>query len=140
GNAGGIFGPSLFMGAMVGGTVGSIAHWALPDHTAAPGAYALVGMGAVFAGIIRAPFTSVIMIFELTHDYAIIVPLMITNAASLFVSRKLQKETVYQSLARQDGMSLPELEARRERVVRDVMRLPTRAEAETLAMISASAI
>src|SRR5215469_5142641 len=63
GNAGGIFGPSLFIGAMLGGCVGTLAHRLFPAHTATPGAYALVGMGAVFAGIVRAPMTSVLMIF-----------------------------------------------------------------------------
>src|SRR5690348_15742673 len=66
GNAGGIFRPGLFLGAMLGGTVGSIAHHYLPGYTAMPGAYALVGMGALFAGIVRAPMTSVLMIFEMT--------------------------------------------------------------------------
>ena len=64
GNAGGIFGPSLFIGAMIGGAVGSVAHTLFPAYTANPGAYALVGMGTAFAGIIRTPMTSVIMIFE----------------------------------------------------------------------------
>ena len=73
GNAGGIFGPSLFIGAMLGGTVGGIAHQLLPQYTASAGAYALVGMGTLFAGIIRAPMTSVLMIFETTQDYAVIV-------------------------------------------------------------------
>ncbi|MDQ1469561.1 MAG: chloride channel protein family, partial [Bryobacterales bacterium] len=82
GNAGGIFGPSLFIGAMVGGTVGSIAHSLFPAWTANPGAYALVGMGAAFAGIVRTPLTSVIMIFEMTRDYNVIVPLMISNLIS----------------------------------------------------------
>jgi CIC family chloride channel protein len=67
GNAGGIFGPALFIGAMLGGTVGSVAHYFWPDFTAQPGACALVGMGAAFAGITRAPMTSVIMIFEITR-------------------------------------------------------------------------
>jgi chloride channel protein, CIC family len=62
GNAGGIFGPSLFLGAMLGGAVGTVAHRLLPGYTASPGAYALVGMGALFAGIVRAPMTSVLMI------------------------------------------------------------------------------
>jgi hypothetical protein len=62
GNAGGIFGPSLFIGAMMGGGVGSIVHQLFPDQTATAGAYALVGMGATFAGIIRVPITSIIMI------------------------------------------------------------------------------
>lgn len=137
GNAGGVFGPSLFMGAMVGGSVGTLAHWALPAHTATPGAYALVGMGAMFAGTVRAPFTSVIMIFELTHDYHIIVPLMVTNAAALFVSRRLQPEPLYAALARQDGTRLPEsaADAARERLVRQVMRAPTAEERAALDVV-----
>ncbi|HEX6627466.1 MAG TPA: chloride channel protein [Gemmatimonadaceae bacterium] len=107
GNAGGIFGPSLFIGAMVGASVGGVAHLAFPASTAGPGAYALVGMGAAFAGIIRAPLTSVIMIFEVTRDYSIIVPLMIANLLAYYVSHRLQRETVYESLALQDGLHLP---------------------------------
>ena len=82
GNAGGIFGPSLFIGAMMGGAVGTAAHQLAPDYTGGVGAYALVGMGAAFAGIVRVPLTSVIMIFEMTRDYSIIVPLMISNLIS----------------------------------------------------------
>src|SRR5205085_9654407 len=107
GNAGGIFGPSLFIGAMVGASVGSIAHLIFPGSTAGPGAYALVGMGAAFAGIIRTPLTSVIMIFELTRDYTIIVPLMIANLIAFFISQKFQREPIYEALAHQDGMHLP---------------------------------
>ena len=91
GNAGGIFGPSLFIGAMIGGAVGSVAHALFPGYTADPGAYALVGMGTAFAGIIRTPLTSVIMIFELTRDYSIIVPLMISNLIAFFISHRLQR-------------------------------------------------
>ena len=112
GNAGGIFGPSLFIGAMLGGAVGSVAHALLPGHTAAPGAYALVGMGTAFAGIIRVPMTSVIMIFEVTQDYAIIVPLMISNLVSFFVSSRLQPTPIYEALALQDGIHLPTAETR----------------------------
>jgi CIC family chloride channel protein len=107
GNAGGIFGPSLFIGAMVGAGVGGLAHLAFPASTAGPGAYALVGMGAAFAGVVRAPLTSVIMIFEVTRDYAIIVPLMIANLIAYYISHKLQRETVYHALALQDGLHLP---------------------------------
>jgi CIC family chloride channel protein len=107
GNAGGIFGPSLFIGAMVGGSVGSVAHHFFPNTTATPGAYALVGMGTAFAGIIRTPFTSVIMIFELTRDYSIIVPLMISNLISYFISWRLQREPIYEALAHQEGIYLP---------------------------------
>jgi CIC family chloride channel protein len=107
GNAGGIFGPSLFMGAMFGATVGSLAHSLAPHVTAGPGAYALVGMGAAFAGIVRTPLTSVIMIFEMTRDYSIIVPLMIANLISFFVSYRLQREPIYEALAQQEGVHLP---------------------------------
>jgi CIC family chloride channel protein len=112
GNAGGIFGPSLFIGAMIGGSVGSVAHAWLPGYTAEPGAYALVGMGTAFAGIVRTPLTSVIMIFEVTRDYTIIVPLMISNLIAFFISHKLQKQPIYEALAHQDGVSLPTSESR----------------------------
>jgi len=114
GNAGGIFGPSLFIGAMIGGTVGGVAHTLFPAVTASPGAYALVGMGAAFAGIVRTPMTSVIMIFEMTRDYAIIVPLMIANMISFAISRVLQPEPIYEALALQEGVHLPKSEGRRE--------------------------
>jgi chloride channel protein, CIC family len=107
GNAGGLFAPSLFLGAMVGGTVGSIVHHLWPAHTSVPGAYALVGMGALFAGIMRAPMTSVLMIFETTHDYAVIVPLMIANLVSFWISSTMQPETIYEALSRQEGIHLP---------------------------------
>jgi chloride channel protein, CIC family len=114
GNAGGIFGPSLFIGAMLGGAVGSIAHWLFPTTTAGPGAYALIGMGTAFAGIVRTPLTSVIMIFELTRDYSIIVPLMISNLISFFISYRLQREPIYEALALQEGVYLPTRESERE--------------------------
>jgi CIC family chloride channel protein len=112
GNAGGIFGPSLFIGAMIGGAVGSVAHSWFPSWTANPGAYALVGMGTAFAGIVRTPLTSVIMIFEMTRDYSVIVPLMISNLISYFVSSQLQPKPIYEALAEQDGVHLPGAEAR----------------------------
>ncbi|MDR3744668.1 MAG: chloride channel protein [Acidobacteriaceae bacterium] len=112
GNAGGIFGPSLFLGAMVGGIVGTFAHHLFPLHTATAGAYALVGMGAVFAGVVRTPMTSVLMIFEMTQDYAVIVPLMIANLVSLFVASRLQREPIYEALATQDGIHLPSAKTR----------------------------
>jgi CIC family chloride channel protein len=107
GNAGGIFGPSLFIGAMVGASVGGVAHLIFPASTGGPGAYALVGMGAAFAGIVRTPLTSVIMIFEVTRDYTIIVPLMIANLIAFFISQRLQHEPIYEALAHQDGLHLP---------------------------------
>jgi CIC family chloride channel protein len=110
GNAGGIFAPSLFLGAMVGGAVGFAVQWIAPMvgvPVGEPGAYALVGMGTLFAGIIRAPLTSVFMIFEITQDYQIFVPLMVANMISLFISRRYQKQAVYSALLAQDGVHLP---------------------------------
>jgi CIC family chloride channel protein len=112
GNAGGIFGPSLFIGAMTGAAVGGVAHAILPGHTAGPGAYALVGMGTAFAGIVRTPLTSVIMVFEVTRDYTIIVPLMISNLIAFLISSKLQKEPIYEALGLQEGVHLPTGESR----------------------------
>ena len=123
GNAGGIFGPALFIGAMLGGSVGTVAHHLLPAYTATAGAYALVGMGAVFAGIVRAPMTSVLMIFEMTQDYAVIVPLMIANLVSLFISSRLQRQPIYEALAVQDGIHLPTAETRQRHGQRQVARV-----------------
>jgi CIC family chloride channel protein len=122
GNAGGIFGPSLFIGAMLGGTVGSVAHHLLPTYTATAGAYALVGMGTAFAGIVRAPMTSVLMIFETTRDYTVIVPLMISNLVSFFISSRLQRESIYNALAFQDGIHLPTAETRQRHAQRQVIQ------------------
>jgi chloride channel protein, CIC family len=112
GNAGGIFGPSLFLGAMLGGVIGTVAQHFFPGYVASPGAYALVGMGTAFAGVVRAPMTSVVMIFEITRDYAVIVPLMISNLVSYFIASKFQKKAIYEVLAEQDGVHLPTAEAR----------------------------
>ncbi|HSY92285.1 MAG TPA: chloride channel protein [Candidatus Binatus sp.] len=132
GNAGGIFGPALFIGAMLGGSLGTVAHRLLPAYTATAGAYALVGMGAVFAGIVRAPMTSVVMIFEMTQDYSVIVPLMIANLVSLFLASHLQREPIYEALAVQDGIHLPSAESRHRQGVGRVARV-MRPASETLA-------
>ncbi len=124
GNAGGIFGPSIFLGAMLGGVVGSLANlWF--DFASGPGAYSLVGMGAAFAGILRVPMASVFMIFEITQSYSVIVPMMIANLTSFFVSRRLQRVSVYEALAAQDGIQLPSTEDEAPHpVVRSAMRPP----------------
>jgi chloride channel protein, CIC family len=121
GNAGGIFGPSLFMGAMLGGAMGGLAHHFFPGYVATPGAYALVGMGAAFAGVVRAPMTSVVMIFEITRDYAVIVPLMISNLVSYFISFRLQRKPIYEQLAEQDGIHLPTAETRQMEKQRQII-------------------
>ena len=127
GNAGGIFGPSLFLGAMLGGGFGSVLHGWLPATTAPAGAYALVGMGTTFAGIIRSPVTSVVMIFELTRDYNIIVPLMISNLVAYAVARAFSHTPIYEALAIQDGVHLPLAKGQRQEpdlLVGDAMRSP----------------
>jgi CIC family chloride channel protein len=106
GNAGGIFAPSLYIGAMVGGIVGTAVHRLAPFPTGDTGAYALVGMGALFAGIIRAPMTSVFMIFEITQDYQILVPLMVANLIAFWISRRYQPTGLHALLLR-DGVHLP---------------------------------
>jgi CIC family chloride channel protein len=123
GNAGGIFAPSLFLGAMAGGVVGTLLERFAPFPTGGPGAYALVGMGTLFAGIIRAPMTSVFMIFELTQDYQILVPLMVANALSFAISRKYQPKPVYHALLEQNHIYLPGPESRFAGAwrVRDIM-------------------
>jgi len=107
GNAGGIFAPSLYIGAMAGGVVGTVVHRVAPFPTGDPGAYALVGMGTLFAGIIRAPMTSVFMIFEITQDYQILVPLMVANLLSFVISKRFQPTPVYHALLHQDHIHLP---------------------------------
>ena len=110
----------------MGGAVGSAAHALFPATTAGPGAYALVGMGAAFAGIVRTPLTSVIMIFEMTRDYSIIVPLMISNLVSFVVSYQLQRQPIYEALALQEGVYLPSREEAHEQLerhqVEDIVR------------------
>jgi CIC family chloride channel protein len=106
---------------MLGGAIGTVAHNLFPNYAATPGAYALVGMGTVFAGIVRAPMTSVVMIFEITRDYAVIVPLMISNLVSLFIASRLQRQPIYESLARQDGIHLPTAGTRQQEGYRQVI-------------------
>ncbi len=95
GGSGGIFAPSLFMGAMLGYFFGSFVHQMFPDITATPGAYALVAMTGLVAGTTRAPITAIIIVFELTNDYRIVLPLMITGIISTIISSKLSRESIY---------------------------------------------
>ncbi len=95
GGSGGIFAPSLFMGAMLGGAFGAGAHYLFPYHTAQPGAYAIVGMGALVAGTTQAPIQAFLILFELTQNYKIIAPIMICCVISTFVARSVKKESIY---------------------------------------------
>ena len=95
GGSGGILAPSLFMGAMLGEAFGFAVHFLFPGFTAPPGAYAIVGMGAVVAGATHAPIQAFLIIFELTQDYRIIPPLMICCVISTFVARGMKRESIY---------------------------------------------
>jgi len=107
GGAGGIFAPALFMGAMVGGAFGSL-DATLFGHPLASsiGAFALVGMGAVFSATIRAPMTSVLIIVEMTSGYSLILPLMIANMSAYVIARHYRPEAIYEALLAQDGIHL----------------------------------
>jgi chloride channel protein, CIC family len=123
GSSGGIFGPSLYIGGMIGGAVGLLTRFALGGPHIQPEAFALVGMGAVFAGVVRAPVTSIIMIFEMTNNYSIILPLMIANITSYVVAIELSPKPIYDALLTQDGIRLPqeERQALRQIPVSDAM-------------------
>jgi len=95
GNSGGIFAPSLFMGAMTGGAFGTLLHQLLPHHTADSGAYALVAMSAVVGASTQAPITAIMIIFEMTSDYKIILPLMIATIISSLMTSKIEKGSIY---------------------------------------------
>ncbi len=106
GGSGGVFAPSLFMGAMLGAAFGHTAANVLPIHIAPAGAYGLVGMGAVFGAAARAPITAVIIIFELTGDYRIILPLMFAIALAAGISSVLSRDTIYTLKLRRRGVEL----------------------------------
>lgn len=107
GGSGGIFAPSLFMGGMLGGTVGYIDVMVFHHSADAIGAFAVVGMGAVFAGIVRAPMTSILIVFEMTGGYGLVVPLMIANMSAYALARHWRPVPVYEALLAQDGIYLP---------------------------------
>ncbi len=95
GNSGGVFAPALFMGAMTGGSFGFVAHKLLPHLTAGAGSYATVGMAAVFAAAARAPLTAIMIVFELTDDYRILLPLMAAVISAVILAEKLEPESIY---------------------------------------------
>jgi CIC family chloride channel protein len=117
GTPGGLWAPVLFMGAMLGAMVGMIEQQLLPSIAVPVGAYALVGMGALFAGIMRAPMTSVFMVLEVSGNYSIILPVILCNTISYLISRGFQKVPLFDELSRQDGLDLPSLEEEHEEPV-----------------------
>ncbi len=106
GGSGGVFAPSLFIGAALGSAFGMVANFLLPGQVAPIGAYGLIGMGAVFAGAARAPMTALLMMFELTGEYSIILPLMAAIALATAVSHKLTPDTIYTAKLRRRGIDL----------------------------------
>jgi chloride channel protein, CIC family len=117
GAPGGMFAPTLFVGAMLGGAVGDIERFYFPHLTGSTGTYVLVGMGVLFAGFLRAPMTSVFMVLEVSGNYEIIVPVIVANTFSYLISRSLQDVPIFDLLTRQDGLILPSLEEDREEAI-----------------------
>lgn len=134
GLSGGIFSPTLFIGSMLGGATGATVHFFVPTTANAVGSFALVGMGAFFAGAVRAPITSILIIFEMTGDYAIILPLMISNVLSYTIATKLQGRPIYDALLAQDGVPVADHETHRDLrmlAVEQVMEPPADTVLET---------
>lgn len=134
GGSGGVFAPSLYIGAMAGGFFGTIVHRFFPAMTASSGAYALVGMGAVVSGATHAPITAILIIFELTNDYKIILPLMISCIISSLFANKFEKESIYTLKLALRGINIfagKEMNVLRKLHVSDVLE-PVETIAETL--------
>jgi CIC family chloride channel protein len=127
GTPGGMFAPTLFIGAMIGGAIGGLEHHFFPQVGAAVAPFALVGMGAFFAGFLRVPITSVFMVVETTGSYSIVLPVIVCNTIAYIISRKYQKIALFDLLSKQDGFELPSIEEQREQIVlrvEDAMRKP----------------
>jgi CIC family chloride channel protein len=125
GTPGGMFAPTLFIGAMIGGAIGGLEHHFFPQVSASVAPFALVGMGTFFAGFMRVPITSVFMVVETTGSYSIVLPVMISNTIAYLISRKYQDASLFDLLAKQDNLELPSMEEQREQIVlrvEDAMR------------------
>jgi CIC family chloride channel protein len=117
GTPGGMFAPTLFIGAMLGGAVGAFEKHFFPHLTGTIGAYSLVGMGVLFAGFLRAPLTSVFMVLEVSGNYSIILPIILANTLAFLISRGLQPVGIFEIFTQQDGLDLPSMEEQREESV-----------------------
>jgi len=114
GTPGGMFAPTLFIGAMLGGAVGAYEKILFPHLTGSVASYALVGMGVLFAAFLRAPLTSVFMVLEVSGNYSIILPVILANTIAYLISRSLQPVPIFELLTHQDGLYLPSMEEVRE--------------------------
>lgn len=117
GTPGGMFAPTLFIGATLGAAVGAFERVYFPHSTGPIAVYAFVGMGVLFAGFLRAPMTSVFMVLEVSGDYSTIVPVMVANTLAYLISRQLQPIPIFDLLSRQDGVELPSMEEQRDEAV-----------------------
>ena len=106
GGMGGVFAPSLFIGAMAGTAFGSLVHGVFPQWTASPETYAVVGMGAVAGAVMQAPLTNILMLFELTNDYTLILPIMATCIVSAYVFRGIAKNSIYIQYLLRKGINI----------------------------------
>jgi chloride channel protein, CIC family len=146
GGAGGIFAPVLFIGAMLGGAFGWLDVHLFHHVEQTTAAFALVGMGAMFSGAIRAPMTSVLIIVEMTSGYDLILPLMIANMSAYLLARKMRRPTIYEALLAQDGIKIDDrhLVDALERIElstlitrdRELVTFETRTSAEEIARLS----
>jgi chloride channel protein, CIC family len=114
GTPGGMFAPTLFIGAMLGGAVGAFEKHFFPYLTGTVSAYSLVGMGVLFAGFLRVPLTSVFMVLEVSGNYSIILPIILANTLAFLISRSLQPVGIFETFTSQDGLDLPSMEEQRE--------------------------
>jgi CIC family chloride channel protein len=144
GTPGGMFAPTLFVGAMLGAAVGSFEKHYFPHLTGTVGSYALVGMGVLFAGFLRAPFTSVFMVLEVSGNYSIILPVILANTIAYLLSRSLQPVSIFEVFTHQDGLDLPSMEEQREENVlqiEDALRpvnVPVVSGSESIEALSAT--
>jgi CIC family chloride channel protein len=142
GTPGGMFAPTLFIGAMLGASIGTCEKVFFPHFPISVGSYALVGMGVLFAAFLRVPLTSVFMVLEVSGNYSIVLPVILANTIAYLVSRSLQHTPIFETFTHQDGLDLPSMEEQREENVlhlEDALRpvtIPVFSGSETLREVS----
>ena len=135
GTPGGMFAPTLFIGAMLGTAIGSLQEIWLPHLTGPIGSYTLAGMGVLFAAFLRAPLTSVFMVLEVSGNYSIVAPVILANTVAYLIARKFDPVPIFESFTRQDGLDLPSMEEMREEErlhIEDALDAPLQLSAEPL--------